>query len=103
MTPPWLSSITISFLKGRIAHGTLGFFVSPLAIYGGLPAGQARLPLGAALLRRAQPRQAARSEVRFNPSRRTERFKEGLRDAVGGSTEERYDEKIAERGEEPRS
>ena len=36
----WLVTITISFLKGRIVHGTFGFFINPLAIYAALRLGK---------------------------------------------------------------
>ena len=57
---------------------------------------QARVAVGAALLRRAQPaRSRPRPSSASTPDRRTERFKERLRDAVGGSTSEEYQAKLA--------
>ena len=46
------------------------------------------------------PEKQARAVKRFDPSRRTERFKEWLRTLIGGSTEVDYDEKLKERAEE---
>jgi hypothetical protein len=37
-----------------------------------------------------RPAKQARAEHRFRPDRRTERYKERLRDAIGGVTEEEY-------------
>ena len=45
------------------------------------------------------PRKQARSERRFHPGRRTDRFKEAVRTAIGGSTEGDYEAKIARRGD----
>jgi hypothetical protein len=53
--------------------------------------------VGAVALRARNPRKQARAEERFRPDRRTERLKEGFRDAVGGTTEEAFEAKLAER------
>jgi len=88
-----------SLLKQRLWHGTVGLFVVPLAIYGAIRLGKP----GSFWARRRygdrDPGKQTRSEVRFPPDRRTERIKERLRDAIGGSTEERYRAKIAGRDE----
>ncbi len=52
--------VAICFAKQRVLHGTVGFFLFPIAIYGASTARQARLRLGAAALRRAAPGQAGR-------------------------------------------
>ena len=69
-------------------HGTIGFFVLPIAHLRRLPARQARLALGAAPLRRAAARKQAKAEARFPPDRHTERFKNAFRDIVGGKPSE---------------
>ncbi len=83
--------VTISLLKGRILHGTLGIFFSPLAIYATCRIGK---PSSAWARRRygdRKPRKQAKAEARFPPDRRTERFKEAFRDMVGGKPSEGLD------------
>lgn len=80
--------VTISLLKGRVLHGTLGIFFSPLAIYAACRIGK---PDSAFARRRygdRKPRKQAKSERRFPPDRRTERFKNAFRDIVGGKPSE---------------
>jgi len=76
--------VAICFAKGRILHGTIGFFVFPVALYGACRLGKP----GSAWARRRygerRPQKQARSAERFPPDRRTERFKEAFRDVVGG-------------------
>lgn len=76
--------VAICFLKGRVLHGTIGFFVFPVALYGACRLGK---PDSAWARRRYGERRAKkqqRSVARFPPDRRTERFKEAFRDVVGG-------------------
>jgi lysyl-tRNA synthetase class 2 len=80
--------VAICFLKGRILHGVVGFFVFPVAIYGASRIGKpssswARRRYGA-----RRPKKQAKAEDRFQPDRRTERFKEAFRDIVGGKPSE---------------
>lgn len=80
--------VAVCFAKGRVMHGAVGFFVFPLAIYGA-----ARLAKpGSAWARRRygerRPAKQVQAEARFQPTRRTERFKEAFRDAVGGRPNE---------------
>jgi hypothetical protein len=78
--------VAVCFLKGRVLHGALGFFVFPVALYGACRLGKP----GSAWARRRygerRPKKQARSEERFPPDRRTERFKNAFRDAVGGKS-----------------
>lgn len=80
--------VAICFLKGRILHGTVGFFVFPIALYGACRLGKP----GSAWARRRygerRPKKQERSEERFPPDRRTERFKNAFRDIVGGKPSE---------------
>ncbi len=90
--------IAISLLKARVWHGLIGFFFIPLAIYAASRIGK---PSSAWARRRygeRHPAKQAKAEQRFPSDRRTERFKEGVRTALGGSTEEEYEAKIARRG-----
>lgn len=80
--------VAICFMKGRRAHGTIGILLFPLAIYG---AGRIGKPDSAWARRRygeRRPRKQAKSEERFHPGRRTDRFKESFRDLVGGKPSE---------------
>jgi hypothetical protein len=80
--------VAICFAKGRVMHGSLGFFVFPIALYGACRLGKP----GSAWARRRygerNPGKQARAEARFRPDRRTERFKEAFRDMVGGKPSE---------------
>jgi hypothetical protein len=80
--------VAICFLKGRVLHGALGFFVFPVAVYGACRLGKP----GSAWARRRygerHPKKQERSAARFPPDRRTERFKNAFRDLVGGKPSE---------------
>jgi hypothetical protein len=80
--------VLICLAKGRILHGVIGLFIPPLSIYGASRLGK---PSSAWARRRygeRRPGKQARSVARFPPDRRTERFKEAFRDAVGGKPSE---------------
>jgi hypothetical protein len=80
--------VAICFLKGRVLHGTVGFFVFPIALYGACRLGK---PASAWARRRygeRRPKKQSRSQARFPPDRRTERFKDAFRDVVGGKPSE---------------
>jgi hypothetical protein len=80
--------VAICFAKQRVLHGTVGFFVFPVAIYGAWRLGKP----GSAWARRRygerQPSKQARAEARFPPDRRTDRVKNAFRDLVGGKPSE---------------
>jgi hypothetical protein len=80
--------VAICFAKGRVMHGTVGFFIFPIALYGACRLGKP----GSAWARRRygerRPQKQERSEARFPPDRRTERFKNAFRDVVGGKPSE---------------
>ena len=80
--------VAICFFKGRRLHGIIGFFIFPIALYGACRIGK---PDSAWARRRygdRKPKKQAKSEGRFPPDRRTERFKEAFRDVVGGKPSE---------------
>jgi len=80
--------VALCFLKGRVLHGSVGFFVFPVALYG---ACRLAKPTSAWARRRygkRRPKKQARSAERFPPDRRTERFKNAFRDVVGGKPSE---------------
>jgi hypothetical protein len=80
--------VALCFAKQRVMHGTVGFFVFPIALYGACRLGKP----GSAWARRRygerKPEKQARAEARFPPDRRTERFKNAFRDIVGGKPTE---------------
>jgi hypothetical protein len=90
-----LSWVGICFLKQRVLHGAVGFFVFPVAIYGAARIGKPRSPWARRFYGKRNPAKQAKAEDRFRPDRRTERFKQAFRDAVGGSPEDVYQAKLA--------
>jgi len=82
------SLVAICFLKQRVLHGAIGFFLFPIAIYGAARLGKP----GSAWARRRygerSPEKQAAAEERFKPDRHTERFKNAFRDIVGGKPSE---------------
>jgi hypothetical protein len=80
--------VAACFAKGRVLHGTIGFFIFPIAIYGAWRIGKP----GSAWARRRygerRPAKQAKAEARFPPDRRTDRFKNAFRDVVGGKPSE---------------
>jgi hypothetical protein len=90
-------AIAACFGKDRMAHGFVGIFIAPIAWYGACRIGKP----GSAWARRfygdRNPAKQTKAERRFHSGRRTDRFKEWVRTAIGGSTETEYLEKIGER------
>jgi len=80
--------VLICLAKGRILHGVIGLFVPPLSIYGASRLGKPDSAWARRRYGEQRPRKQARSEARFPPDRRTERFKEAFRDVVGGKPSE---------------
>jgi lysyl-tRNA synthetase class 2 len=78
----------ICFLKGRVLHGVVGFFIFPIAIYGACRIGKPDSNWGRRRYGERRPKKQAKAEERFHPGRRTERFKEAFRDIVGGKPSE---------------
>jgi branched-subunit amino acid transport protein AzlD len=76
--------VAICFAKGRVLHGSIGFFLFPIALYGACRLGKP----GSAWARRRygerRPQKQARAAGRFPPDRRTEQIKNAVRDAIGG-------------------
>ena len=86
--------IAICFVKKRLWHGVVGFFFFPIAVYGACRIGKPDSAWAKRFYGERRPAKQAKAEERFPPDRRTERFKERIRDAVGGSTEEVYTAKL---------
>ncbi len=80
--------VAICFAKQRILHGTIGFFVLPLAIYGAARLGKPGSPWGRRRYGERNPGKEKEAEARFRPDRRTERVKDAFRDLVGGKPSE---------------
>jgi hypothetical protein len=83
-----IAAVAICFFKGRVLHGTIGIFVSPLAVYGACRIGKPDSPWARHRYGARRPKKQAKAEERFRPDRRTERFKEAFRDIVGGKPSE---------------
>lgn len=79
------AAVAVCFAKQRLLHGTVGFFLLPVALYGALRIGKPGSPWGRRWYGERRPAKQRKAEQRFRADRRTERFKEAFRDAVGGS------------------
>jgi hypothetical protein len=82
------SMVAISFLKGRRVHGIIGFFIFPIALYGACRIGKPNSAWARRRYGERRPKKQAKSERRFPPDRRTERYKNALRDIIGGKPSE---------------
>lgn len=80
--------VAICFAKGRVLHGTVGFFVLPVSIYGAWRVGKPNSPWARRRYGQRRPKKQAKAAARFAPDRRTERFKNAFRDIVGGKPSE---------------
>jgi hypothetical protein len=82
------SLVTICFAKQRLLHGTIGFFIFPLAIYGATRLGKPGSPWARRRYGQRRPAKQEKAATRFPPDRRTERFKNAFRNIVGGKPTE---------------
>jgi len=80
--------VAICFAKQRILHGTVGFFIFPIAIYGAARLGKPGSPWARRRYGERRPSKQVAAEERFAPDRHTERFKNAFRDIVGGKPSE---------------
>ncbi|MGZ8667016.1 MAG: hypothetical protein ACXWZM_07890 [Solirubrobacterales bacterium] len=87
----WVVVVVISFAKGRVLHGIIGFMFNPVAIYAACRIGKPDSTWARHRYGDRNSAKQAKSEARFRPDRRTERFKQKLRDAIGGVTGEEYE------------
>jgi hypothetical protein len=92
-----LACIVICLAKERVAHAVLGVWFFPLALYAASRLGKPRSPWARRFYGERNPSKQERAERRFAVGRRTDRFKERFRDAVGGTTERKYEAKLAGR------
>jgi hypothetical protein len=91
--------VAFCVFKGRILHAVVGFFIFPVAIYGASRIGKPGSFWARRRYGERRPKKQAKAEARFRPDRRTERFKEAFRDAVGGKPTEA----LAAAGDEARA
>jgi hypothetical protein len=80
--------VAICFVKQRVLHGTVGFFLFPVALYAAVRIGKPGSPWARRRYGERRPAKQAKAEDRFRPDRRTERFKNAFRDVVGGKPSE---------------
>jgi hypothetical protein len=76
--------VAVCFAKQRVLHGTIGFFVFPIALYGALRIGKPGSPWARRRYDERSPAKQTKAVERFAPDRHTERFKNAFRDIVGG-------------------
>lgn len=91
-----LALVILCFAKQRLLHGTVGLFIWPIAAYGATRIGKPGSPWARRLYAERNPGKQAKAEERFRTDRRTKRFKERFRDAVGGETDEVFEARLAE-------
>jgi hypothetical protein len=87
----------VCFAKQRLVHGTVGFFLTPVAIYGTLRLAKPGSPWARRFYGTRDPAKQKRAQERFRPDRRTETYKERFRDAVGGATSDVYEARLTQR------
>jgi hypothetical protein len=80
--------VVACFAKQRVFHGTVGFFVFPIALYGATRIGKPGSPWARRRYSERKPAKQAKAEARFPLDRRTDRFKNAFRDMVGGKPSE---------------
>jgi hypothetical protein len=78
-----LTIVFICFSKFRLAHGLLGIPLAPLAWWGAARLAKPNSPWAKRFYGERKPDKQARSEARYG-HRRIDRFKERMRDAIGG-------------------
>jgi hypothetical protein len=77
----------LAFSKFRIAHGMVGLFFWPLALWGACRLAKPSSPWAKRFYGERNPEKQARSEARYG-HRRIDRFKDSFRDAIGGRPEQ---------------
>jgi hypothetical protein len=87
--------VLIAAAKHRLVHALFGIFVPGLAVYAGLRLAKPRSIWARRFYGQRRPAKQARAEQRFRADRLTERYKERVRDAIGGITEEEYRARLA--------
>jgi hypothetical protein len=80
--------VAICFFKGRRLHGIIGFFIFPVALYGACRIGKPDSAWARRRYGNRKPKKQTKAEQRFPPDRRTDRYKDALRDVIGGKPSE---------------
>src|SRR3954451_16308743 len=80
--------VLIAAAKYRIVHAMFGIFLPGLAVYAALRLAKPRSIWAKRFYGQRRPAKQARAEQRFRADRLTERYKERVRDAIGGVAEE---------------
>ena len=81
--------VAICFFKQRVMHGSIGFFILPLAIYGASRLGKPGSPWARHRYGERNPgKQEQGRSGASRPDRHTERYKNAFRDIVGGKPSE---------------
>jgi hypothetical protein len=80
--------VAVCFAKQRLLHGTVGFFVIPIAIYGAIRLGKPGSPWARRRYGERRPAKQEAAAERFHSGRRTDRVKNAFRDIVGGKPSE---------------
>jgi hypothetical protein len=78
-----IGTILIAFSKFRIAHGLVGLVFYPLALWGACRLAKPNSPWAKRFYAQRNPDKQARAEARYG-SRRIDRLKDRVRDAIGG-------------------
>ena len=78
-----LAMIMIAFSKFRLFHGMLGIAIAPLAWWAAARLAKPNSPWAKRYYGERNPEKQARTEARYG-HRRTDRFKDRVRDAIGG-------------------
>ena len=89
-----LSWVVIALLKGRVLHAAVGFFLFPFSLYASCRIAKPTSWWAKRYYGERNPAKQAKAVGRFPLDRRTERFKETVRDIIGGSPEDVYLAKI---------
>jgi hypothetical protein len=87
--------VLIAAAKYRLVHALFGIFVPGLAVYAGLRLAKPRSVWAKRFYGERRPAKQARAEHRFRAGRLTDRYKERVRDTIGGVTEEEYQARLA--------
>jgi hypothetical protein len=96
-----IAVVAVCFLKQRLFHGAVGLMLPIFAYYAACRIGKPGSPWARRRYGTRNPAKQAKAERRFRPDRRTEHLKERMRDAVGGSTTEEYQARLASRAPPP--
>jgi hypothetical protein len=87
--------VLVAAAKYRLVHALFGLFLPGLAVYAGLRLAKPRSIWAKRFYATRRPDKQERAEQRFRAGRLTDRWKERVRDAIGGVTEEEYEARLA--------